>query len=364
MTQISKYEMFALLALFQLGTTLIFGFSSDAGRDAWIASGISTLFGAGLVLIYLFIFKATGGLTLVEWFPWIFGKWLGAPLAWLFPLLFIYNAARIISDVRFLFPVTILNRTPDWIIGFTFLGVVIYALLGGIEVIARLAGFFLPLIYISLIIEITLLATSGTFHFANLLPIVGEGWGRIWKVVWPLGLMQTFGESIEFAIIWSYVAQKKGLALWTAGGTLLAGFSIALMDLLAVSGFGEMAFQQMMYPAFALLKLSNINYFDNLDAIGIIYLVVNAFIKMSLHLFSAAVCLRYLIGGKSEKPMVVTASLMALFVSMTMVISFTEHLQVAKQVIPYHVWVPMFLVLPGIVLLALPVRKWIAGLKT
>lgn len=137
-----------------------------------------------------------------------------------------------------------------------------------------------------------------------------------------------------------------------------------MMDLLAVSGFGEMAFKQMMYPAFALLKLSNINYFDNLDAIGIIYLVVNAFIKMSLHLFSAAVCLRYLIGGKSEKPMVVTASLMALFVSMTMVISFTEHLQVAKQIIPYHVWVPMFLVLPGIVLLALPVRKWIAGLKT
>lgn len=82
----------------------------------------------------------------------------------------------------------------------------------------------------------------------------------------------------------------------------MAGFSIALMDLLAVSGLGEMAFQQMMYPAFALLKLSNINYFDNLDAIGIIYLVVNAFIKMSVHLFSAAVCLRYLIGGRARSP--------------------------------------------------------------
>ncbi|WP_410772075.1 GerAB/ArcD/ProY family transporter [Fontibacillus sp. BL9] len=364
MTQISKYEMFALLALYQLGTTVIFGFASESGRDAWLASGLSAVLGACLVLVYLFIFKATGGLTLVEWFPWVFGKWFGTPLAWLFPLLFIYNAARIISDVRFLFPVTILNRTPDWIIGITFLGVVVYALLGGVEVVARLAGFFLPLVYISLLLEIILLAASNTFHFANLLPVAGEGWGRILKTVWPLGLMQTYGESIEFAVIWGYVREKKGLALWAAGGTLLAGFSIALMDLLVVSGMGEAVFQQMMYPAFALLKLSNINYLDNLDAIGIIYLVVNAFIKMSMHLFTAAVCLRDLTGGKSEKPMIVVASAMALFISLTMVISFTEHLEVAKKVIPYNVWVPMFLALPGIVLLALPVKKWIMGVKS
>ncbi|RCX19604.1 spore germination protein [Fontibacillus phaseoli] len=121
------------------------------------------------------------------------------------------------------------------------------------------------------------------------------------KTVWPLGLMQTYGESIEFAVIWGYVSEKKGLALWTAGGTLVAGFSIALMDLLVVSGMGEAVFQQMMYPGFALLKLSNMNYLDNLDAIGIIYLVVNAFIKMSLHLFTAAVCLRDLVGGKVQR---------------------------------------------------------------
>lgn len=361
---ISKYEMFALLVLYQLGTTLIFGFASGAGRDAWLASGLSAMFGMCLVLLYLFIFRSTGSLMLVEWFPWAFGKWIGTPLAWLFPLLFIYNAARIISDVRFLFPATILNNTPDWIIGITFLGVVVYALLGGVEVIARLAGFFFPMVIISILVEIILLAVSGTFHFSNLLPVAGEGWGRIWGTVWPLGLMQTYGESIEFAVIWSYVQPKKRMAVWTAGGTLLAGFSIALMDLLAVSSMGEPVFRQMMYPAFALLKLSNIHYLDNLDAIGVIYLVVNAFIKMSLHLFAAAVCLKNLLRIKSEKSMVIVASLLALLISMTMVISFTEHLQVAKEVIPSQVWIPMFLVLPGIVLVALPIKKWISGVKS
>ncbi|WP_114496870.1 GerAB/ArcD/ProY family transporter [Fontibacillus phaseoli] len=67
-----------------MGTTVIFGFASEAGRDAWLASAISAVLGACLMLVYLFIFKATGGLTLVEWFPSVFGKWWGTLFSWLF----------------------------------------------------------------------------------------------------------------------------------------------------------------------------------------------------------------------------------------------------------------------------------------
>ena len=54
MVKISNYQLFALIVLFQVGTTIIFGLASSAGRDAWIAVIISAIFGmAEIVLISL-----------------------------------------------------------------------------------------------------------------------------------------------------------------------------------------------------------------------------------------------------------------------------------------------------------------------
>lgn len=362
--QISKYELFSLIILFQWGTTIIFGFGAQAGRDAWIASLISTAAGTGLILMYFLIYRLAGERTLTEWFTYTFGKWLGAPLAWLYPLIFIYNGARIISDIRFLLPVTIMNRTPDWVIGVTFLAVVVYAMTGGLEVLARIAAFTLPFLLLAILLEIILLGVSETLRYGNLLPIAGEGWGRIWKTVWPLGMMQTYGESIEFALIWGYVRQKKGLARTTVFSTLFAGVFIAFMGMLTIAGMGEAVFKQMMYPAFALLKLSNIRFVDNLDALGIMYLVINAFIKLSMHLYAASLCIQQLTASKKMKPVIFIVAALALGISMTMVVSFTEHIQVAIGVVPYHLWLPLYLVLPMIVLAILPLRNFIAGKKS
>lgn len=362
--QISKYELFSLIILFQWGTTIIFGFGAAAGRDAWIASLISTGIGTALILLYVLIFRLGGDRTLAEWFTYAFGKWVGTPLSWLYPLIFIYNGARIISDIRFLLPVTIMNLTPDWVIGITFLAVVVYAMLGGIEVLARIAAFLLPFLLLAIVLEMILLGASRSLHYVNLLPIVGEGWGRIWETIWPLGIMQTYGESIEFALIWGYVSQKKGLAATTGFATLFAGFFIALLGLLTIAGMGEAVFQQMMYPAFALLKLSRITFIDNLDALGIMYLVINAFIKLSMHLYAASLFIQQLIAAKKIRPVIFVVAGLALLLSMTMVVSFTEHLEVAMVTVPYHLWLPLYLVLPMIVLAVLPLRNWIGGKKS
>ncbi|WP_433942974.1 GerAB/ArcD/ProY family transporter [Paenibacillus sp. SN-8-1] len=362
MQQISRYQMFALLVLFQLGTTIIFGFAAEAGRDAWLVSIICTCLGALVVLFYLLIYRMTGGLMLVEWFPYVFGKWLGTPLSWLYPLLFVYNAARIISDIRFLFPVTILHGTPDWVIAVTFLLVVLYGLFSGIEVVSRLAGFLPPVILVFLILEIILLWGSGSLDITNSVPIVGEGWGRVWDAVWPLGLMQTYGESIEFALFWAYVSKKDKLLGSTLGGTMLAGICITIMDFIAVAGMGEGVFQRMMYPAFALLKLSSLsNFLENLDALGVMYLMVTAFIKMSLHLFAATICIRQLAVVKKQGGVIVIVTLVAFLMSLSMVVSFTEHLQVAKNVLPSQLWVPLFVVLPGAAFVGVLIKKWRRG---
>ncbi len=41
MQKISAYQLFTITFIFQLGTTIIFGFGGTAGREAWIAELIS-----------------------------------------------------------------------------------------------------------------------------------------------------------------------------------------------------------------------------------------------------------------------------------------------------------------------------------
>ncbi|QAY65869.1 GerAB/ArcD/ProY family transporter [Paenibacillus protaetiae] len=358
MIHVSKYQIFTLMTVFQLGSTIIFGFAADAGRNAWISTLISSVLGMCIVLLYWSIFHLSGGLSLVEWCPALLGKWIGIPLAWLFPLVFLYDSARIVSDIRFLFPITILHGTPNWLIAITFLLVILYVLFSGYEVLARMSGFFFPLILLSLLLEIVLLFFSGRIHLPNLLPVLGEGWGKVWQTVWPSGLMQTYGESIEFAMFWGFVAQKKQLPFTVAGACILSGLCITLLDVLAITGMGEHVFQQMMYPSFALLKLSNVvDLLENLDAIGVSYLTLTAFTKLTLHLFAAVYCIRKLLAAAGDKAIILTSVVVAFFVSMTMVVSFNGHLEVATTVLPQRLWLPLFLYLPAVLFLMACVKQ-------
>lgn len=365
MVRISPYQLFSLMVLFQLGTTVIFGFASGAGRDAWISVLISTLLGLAIMTVYLAIHRLNGGLGLAEWYPALFGKWLGTFVAWLYPILFIYDAGRIVGDIRFLFPISILPGTPDWAIAVTFMMIVVYVLTSGIEVLARVCSILFPIMLLFVTLEALMLGASGSLNLHLLKPFVAEGWGPVMGAVWPLGITQTFGESISFALIWSYVkgnGKGTGCSRVVLAATLFSGILISFVDVLAISGLGEWTFKQMMYPSFALLKLPSVaDFLENLDALGVIYMMVNAFVKLSFHLFSAVILIRQLTGAKSEKKIAYPVAIAALFMGMTMVRGFSAHLEVAEKPLPYQFWVPLFLVLPAIALAVTGIKKIVKG---
>lgn len=112
MYKISSYQLFAITFIFQLGTNIIFGFGSAAGRDAWISQLVSSFLGIFVILVYTSLMHMNSGLTLVQWFPAQFGRWIGIPIAILYPLLFLYQSSRVIGDVRDMISTTLLFNTP------------------------------------------------------------------------------------------------------------------------------------------------------------------------------------------------------------------------------------------------------------
>jgi spore germination protein KB len=344
---LSGYQLFAILVLFQLGTTVIFGFAAGSGRDAWLSGIASVALGSALIAGYAGITKLTGNASLTQWFRRAFGPF-GVPIAWLYPLLFIYDGARILKDLSFLVPSTLLPSTPHGVFNAAFLIVAVYLIFSGIDVLGRVAGALLPVLVLFSILETALLFASDSVHIDQFLPIVGDGWGRIAESVWPIGITQTYGESIEMAVFWHLLHRKRSLPAIGVAATWFAGAIIVLFNSLAIASLGEHLFMELMFPDFMILNLSSVaGFLENLNALGAMYFLCTAFVKFTVHLYAASQCIRELTAAANGAAAVWASAGAAFVVYLTMGDNFHEHIAAGTERLPYTLWIPMFLILPA-----------------
>ncbi|MBB6637026.1 GerAB/ArcD/ProY family transporter [Cohnella thailandensis] len=360
MNKITNYQLFAVTFIFQLGTTIIFGFGGSAGRDAWIAELASCFLGSLLILVYIALMKLNPGLSLVQWFPAQFGRWIGTPIALLYPLLYIYEVGRIIADIRDMVSTALLSNTPLSIIAGLFAIVVAYCVYGGIPGIARLGEMFLPIVLILFCIEGILLLGSGVMHVHHLLPVLEHGWGPIWKAVYPPGITQSFGETIFLAMFWPLTQNPDKVPKITFLSTYLSGIMITVFNLMAIMVFGNL-FAGFLYPLYTLLSVISIGKFiENLQMLGVLYFLMTALLKSVALMLAAVMGIQQLTNRKSFKPFVIPACAVSLFLGLTMSRNIAEHIyrHHFEVLVPY-IWVPMLIVIPAILLVVTVLRRWI-----
>lgn len=356
--KISIFQLFAITFTFQLGTTIIFGFGGSAGRDAWIGELISLCLGIFVILLYTTLMRMNPGLSFVQWFPVQFGRWVGIPIAFLYPCLFIYVVGRNIADIRDMVSTTLLLRTPLIIIAGVFTTIIAYCVYSGIEVISRLGEIIFPAVLIMFGIEAILLFGSGVLHIYNLQPIMEKGWGPIWKVVYPSGITVPFGETIALAMFWPDTRYPEKIMKITILATLVSGIMITCFDLLAILVYGSL-FSRFLYPLYTLLSMISIgNFIENLQMFGALYFFMTALLKSSIDMLAAVKGIQQLTRMKDYRVLIIPTSVIALYLGMTMSKNIAEHVYYhhLKIVAPY-VWVPMSLVLPSILFIVTWVRQ-------
>lgn len=361
MQRISNFQLFTITVFLQIGTTVIFGFASTAGRDAWLSILISTAIGMGLILLYTLLMKMNPGLTLVEWFPAQFGRWLGVPLAWLYPLLFLYVAGRITADLRSLIPATLLPGTPAWFVVISMLLVIVYCLFSGIEVLARLTEYLLPVLFLLFVIEIILLFSSGVVDFKHVHPTLGQGWGKILSAIWPTGITQTFAETLLLAILWPSVKKPEKVRKITLIATMLSGLTISTLSLMEIFVLGEGIVSHTIYPLYVLVRqISIADFLENLDAMVALTMIITAYIKLTVYLFAAIRAIQILLNMIDNRSIILPVTAVTYLLGMTMSNNINEHIYVGITSFPLYVWVPLLIILPIPLLIVTVIRrKWL-----
>lgn len=251
--RISSVQLTLLVALAIIGTHYL-GMpgmlARAAGRDGWL----SLLAGAAVaglgVWAVVRLDRCYPDKTVMQYNPMAFGRLLGAFLnVWLLAHFTLAAAfgLRFFGDVLKLF---LFDRTPLEVIMIAMLFTAAYAVRHGVNVLARLAEVFFPIVI--LFWGITMLFLQAQADYVNLLPVIAQGLKPVMSGLFPgYIIFQGYG-LLLFILPLLHDPRSAGRA--ALGGITIALFIYLVTFAGAVGIFGAQHLTLLVYPVVDLVR--------------------------------------------------------------------------------------------------------------
>ncbi|SDZ23184.1 endospore germination permease [Thermoactinomyces sp. DSM 45892] len=286
--RISTWQFFILTLVFLLGTSFLFfigGLISIAKQDAWIPPLWAGIASVPLSLLWVKLMSYYPGSTLIQICIQVAGKGLGRLIALLYIGYFIHLSSLVTRNLGDFMKINLMPRTPISVFHVMFLIVVCYAVIKGIETIARSAEFLFPLVTV-------------TFIAIFCIALYEWDWERFQGVfrmnIWAT-MKETrsifsfpFMEAFLLAMLFPYVNSRNKIK----GTFILANVVAAL--LLSVGVFftiGVLSITQAShetYSMFVIVQEIHIgNFFEHLESTIALILLIIVFIKLSITYYCA-----------------------------------------------------------------------------
>ncbi len=352
---ISLWQLFILIFIFEIGSAAIVGIGNDAGQDAWIAVLVATLFGVGIAFFYYFLLSKKKGSNLFEIFEFCFGKVLSKVFIFGYIVYFFYIAARVLRDFGELMVSTIFEKTPIEFISVSMMLAIMYMLYLGLEVLGRTSEIFLPYVVSFILLVGFFILISGEIHFEHLLPILGDGIRPISKAIFPQLLTFPFGELIAFMIIIPHVTKFKLAGKVSMFSIILSGFFLTFSSLVQVTTLGADIKGRANFPLLsAAREISLWNFLERVDLVVVFVVMFGIIVKVSVFFFGGLKGLE-LIFSLPYRVFIFPMGALIAFVSIAISHNFAEHIEEGLVFVPFYLHLPFQF---GIPLLVLPILLW------
>ncbi|WNQ10405.1 GerAB/ArcD/ProY family transporter [Paenibacillus aurantius] len=362
----TNHQLFSLIVLFELGSSIVIGLAVRAKQDAWLAVLAGLLGGLVLLTLYVLILRLCPGMSLTQCFVKAFGRYIGRPLAFAYCVYFLYLSARVLRDFGALLLTSALPDTPMSAVNLIMILVILYGAVLGIGALARAGEIFLYICVLIALLGVIVLLFSNVIKLENFLPILENGWGPVWSAAFPQAVTFPFGEVIVFTMFSPYLIHTRGAIRTAYRGMIVSGLILAFVTALNIGALGTFGLTNAVFPLLkttALIKVGN--FLQRLEAFTILLLIVGGYFKIVLFFLGGVLGLGEILfdgkPGKFSKGMCGLLALAVWSVSLLMARSFPEHAKVGLDIVPRYVHIPMQMIIPVLLLLMLYVRKLIQG---
>lgn len=273
-------------------------FIKAGGRDSWMSGVLGFPLAAFSVWSWVMLSRRFPGKTLIEYLP----KVLGYPGYLVSAIYVLYYFTVVVFTIRVTtdwMVDTILFETPSWVMGALYMAAVLYVAAGGLDVLARLNQFTLPLLtFLGIIVSV---GTMQAKDYSLLTPLFEHGWGPVLAVT-SLGLGY-YGETSVLAMFTAFVRPGDRKFLLRSYILALLFIVTTLTGPLAgsIATLGYRLALNMEYPTFQhWLMVSFARFFERTDLFAVHQWLAGAYPRCGLYLLMAALGLRQMAGNSGR----------------------------------------------------------------
>jgi len=357
--KINALQMFCFIVLFNLGTSIVVSYGSEAKQDAWLAILFCGFFGGTLLfMVYSSLYRLYPNLSLILYVQQIVGKWIGLLLGVVFIIYFIHEAARDLRDYGDLLVASMLTQTPLFIIHIMMILTMVYVLHLGIEVMGRIAELSIMIISVLGITGIVFVLLSNKVDINQLFPIMEHGLTGVLSDSFPTLFVVPWSEMLAFTVLFPHLNNPRSVMKVGLTAVFFSTVILSFTIMMNISVLGADIFTR---SNFALLetirRVSLIEFIERLDPIVLLTLIIGELSKVGIFFYAAVISTADLFKVKNHKTLIFPIGIIILLASLTVAGNFAEHLKIGFELLPAYIFVPIAVIIPFLLLLVALIRK-------
>jgi len=318
--RITPKQLILLIVISRLVITLTFFPALDSppgSQDVWISELLSIPVHLLLTFPIYLLWKRFPNQSFIEYSQTILGK-AGKLIGLLYVLYFFHGISVFLFQWSAFLTTVVMPETPVPFLLISLLPFCAYAVLKGIEVIARLAEFFAPLIFVGIFISFLLLTKNMDLQVFT--PIMEKSLISI--VVGAFVISLRTSEILVLAMLLPYLNAKKEkvkLVFISSYSGLAFFWIICSMTVLATLGLDLTRMLQFSY--FAAIRLVNVgDFIERIESISIAIWVLSGFLRITMYYYVVVLALSQVFSVKSYKPFVIPTLAIILPLSLSLIL--------------------------------------------
>lgn len=297
-----------MLFILITATSILFvpGITAErAKQSAWIASLLASLAGFSSLWIVSKLGQRFPRQTLPQYAGILLGKSLGKIVGGTYVLYFLVVNILVIREFSVFLTNTLMPGTPEVVFSTIIVLIGAYAASKGIEVIARMAQFVLPLFVFTLVLLLGLAVPSmdlgklQPFLEGGILPII---WGSVVPASW-------YGEIVVLVILLPMVNKPQEIKCQGALTLLAAAFFFTADTLITLAIFGPYLTGDLLFPFWYLAKFIEFgSYLQRMESLIVLLWVVGIAIKVDVLYYLVCFSAAQVLNLRGYKPVVYPAA--------------------------------------------------------
>ncbi len=340
--------MFSIIVFLQ-ASALLTSFLADVTRhESWLPALMGTIICIPLIFAYCTLMSMYPGKNFIQMLEIVFGKYLGKFMGLIYVWFFINIAGLNLLDLGAFAKITVMTKTPNLFLSISCMVVVVFAVRGGIKVVARYSSLFTFIEFF--IVGISAILLLNQVRFGNLFPIFD---------LEPLKYVQAthiftiipFGELVALLMLNSNLNLKpKEMIKYWMWGVFWGILTILVVLIRDIAVLGN-SFHFFTLPGLVSLRLVNVGAaLSRTEILFAVALIMLLFFKITLHTYISTIAVCQLVGFKNFKHMALVVGLIIIFYSSTIYPNPIIHREAVRTIEP-AIWTFFDMVIPLLTLL-------------